>query len=235
MKIALCLSGIPKYWEKSLNSIQRYLPNADVFIHMWKINHNHEINENTVYSCNSYSNIADIEYADVVQKYNTKKYKIQSFSSKLADFKADHKKYHETINGIQGSNSIAQLSMFYSIREACRLKAEYERENGFLYDLVFRFRFDSEIVKFLDLDNLTVGNFLYIPEGRDWGGINDQFSFGASKVMDMVCECYTFYEPCLIKTKFYGPEVVFKQHLSSFIDNSFIIRNKIDVKINNET
>ena len=124
--------------------------------------------------------------------------------------------------------------MFYSMREACRLKSEYERDNSFLYDLVFRFRFDSEIIKFIDLNNIIIEDYLYIPEGRDWGGINDQFSFGSSKMMDMVCECYTFYEPILKQTKFYGPEVVFKRHLESFLDNYFIKRNQIEVKINNE-
>jgi hypothetical protein len=234
MKIAICLSGIPKYWEKSLNSILRYLPTADVFIHMWKINSEDEINSNTAYSHDAYHNIVDIRCEDVIFSYNTKKYKLQNFSTKLNDFVNERKKYHETIDDIQGSESIAQLSMFYSMREACRLKSEYERDNGFLYDLVFRFRFDSEIVKFIDLNNVVIEDYLYIPEGRDWGGINDQFSFGGSKVMDMVCECYTFYESILKQTKFYGPEAVLKQHLDSFLDNSLIKRNEVEVKINNE-
>jgi beta-phosphoglucomutase-like phosphatase (HAD superfamily) len=38
----------------------------------------------------------------------------------------------------------------------------------------------------------------------------------------------------LKQTKFYGPEVVFKRHLESFLDNYFIKRNQIEVKINNE-
>jgi len=233
MKIAVCLSGIPKYWEKSMISIKQFLPNADVFIHMWKIEHSDEINENTAYSYNKYTDIANVECKNIVDAYNTKKFVIQNFSTRLNNFVCENKKYHELIDDIQGSNSVAQLSMFYSIREACRLKSEYERDNGFLYDIVFRIRFDSEIINFIDLHS-CVEDCVYIPQESDWGGINDQFSFGSSKIMDMVCECYTFYEPCLKITKFYGPEVVFKQHLSSFLDTSRIKRIDAKIKINNE-
>jgi hypothetical protein len=235
MKIAVCISGIPKYWKKSLYSIQKYLPTADVFIHAWDISSS-EINATTAYSYSKYRDIDNINYQNIMNSFNTKKYKVQKFSEKISDFKNELRHYSETIDNIQGTetNSISQLSMFYGIREANRLKSTYERDNGFIYDIAFRFRFDSEIVEFINFQNGCLGGFLYIPKGCDWGGINDQFYFGDNRLVDMASECYTFYEPCLNQTKFYGPEVVFKQHLNSFLSAASITRVEMLIKINNE-
>jgi hypothetical protein len=233
-KIAVCLSGIPKFWNKSYESIKQWLPTADIFIHTWKINDNSEVNENTCYSPNAYNNIAATDY-NLVHAYNPKKYIIQDFVLKKKFFENQCEKYFSNFENppAGNKNSISQLSMFYSLREACRLKASHERENSFTYDIVVRMRFDSEIKTFLDLNTLDYKNTLYIPNGRDWGGINDQFCFGNSSIIDMVCECYTFYDIHITVTNFYGPEVILKQHLATFLTQYNIIRPNINIEINN--
>lgn len=234
-KIAICLSGIPKYWNKSYESIKKHIPYADIFIHIWKIYENSEINENTSYNWGSYDNIAQIDYNKLLEMYSPKKHCIQNFSTKKEYFEKQRAKYFLNENVARGGgSSISQLSMFYSLREACRLKNLYEKENNFIYDTVVRMRFDSEIRGFTDLQTLNCENNLYIPEGRDWGGINDQFFFGSSEVVDMVCECYTFYDILVEKANFYGPEVVFKEHLETFLLPQNIKRENFLIEINNK-
>ena len=233
-KIAICISGIPKFWNKSYESIKQWFPTADIFIHTWKINNNSEISENTCYSPNTYNNIAATDY-NFIHAYKPKKYIIQDFISKKTFFENQCEKYFSNPQKLPAGirNSVSQLSMFYGLREVCRLKASYERENSFTYDIVVRMRFDSEIKKFLDLNNLDYENTLYIPINRDFGGINDQFCFGNSSIMDMVCECYTFYDIHVPITNFYGPEVILKQHLLTFFTQYNIIRPDINIEINN--
>lgn len=233
-KIAICLSGIPKYWNKSYESIRKWIPEADIFIHAWKIHDNAEINASTAYSCGSYNNIAQLNYQDIINCYNPKKSNVQDFYIKKDYFEAQRLRYFSGKNVNRGGSSgVSQLSMFYSLREACRLKTLYERENNFVYDIVIRMRFDSDIKTFVDLQSLECEDNLYIPNGRDWGGINDQFCFGSSKTLDMVCECYTFYDVLVEKANFFAPEAVFKQHIEMFLKSDNIKRENILIEINN--
>jgi hypothetical protein len=237
-KIAICLSGIPKYWEKGLTSFQSFLPYADIFIHIWKIHENSEINKYTSGNWGAYNNITQIDYNKLLQLYGPKKYFIQDFNIKKEYFAKQKAKYFLNKNDTRGvrrgeEQSLSQLSMFYSLREACRLKNLHEKENNFIYDTVVRMRFDSEIRSIPDLQTFNCEDNIYIPEGRDWGGINDQFFFGSSAVMDMVCECYTFYDILVEKTNFYGPEVVFKKYLETFLPPQNIKRENFFIEINN--
>jgi hypothetical protein len=233
-KIAVCLSGIPKFWNKSYESIKHWFPTADIFIHTWKIDDNSEINENTCFTPNVYGDIAGIDY-NFIRTFDPKKYIIDNFILKKDFFTKQCERYFSNPDKLpQGNkNSISQLSMFYSIRESCRLKASYERENSFIYDIVIRMRLDSEIKAFLDLNALNYENTLYVPINRDWGGINDQFFFGNSTIMDMTCECYTFYDMHVPITNFYGPEVILMQHLKTFFTQCNIERPDILIEINN--
>jgi hypothetical protein len=241
-KIAVCLSGIPKYWNKSYESIRTYLPFADVFIHIWKIEDNLDLNSNTVHDVNDYKqNIAEIETETIVNLYKPKKFIIENFSSKKTAFTLQKENYFNNNNEMCSNRaerggkeaSIAQLSMFYGIREACRLKTKYEEENNFVYDTVVRMRFDSDIKQFINLQDFDCQDNIYIPVGWDWGGINDQFSFGGSTVMNKMCECYTDYDHLVEKTNFYGPEVVFKYHLETFLKPENIKRENYYIEINN--
>lgn len=234
-KIAICVSGIAKYWRHSYNSIQKWFPNADAFIHTWDIEL-HEITPTTAYSVNEYTEITNKNHTikDIVDQYKPKTFIIDKFSdtSKLFFKQRDNL----IQKGADTDSRISLYSMAYSMRESCRLKKAYECSNNFIYDIVFRMRFDTNIPAW-DHSTSYCEEAIVIPVGQDFAekGINDQFSYGPSALMDQLCEYYHHLDIiCTTPHWLRSPEHCFYNYLESvnLIPNR-IIRKNIVAYINN--
>ena len=190
MKIAVCISGGMKFPEKSLQSLSCIFPNDDVkvFIHTWYIPDEDSYKD----SCYSYTNPSgsyhttnDIRF-DILSQFNYSKLLIENYDEKKPRFE-------NLFNALKFSSyirhDIGPISMWYSISKCVQLKTSYELENQITFDRVIRMRFDSDFQdKILDLTDIN--EELYIPSGRDWGKINDQFVMGSSRAVDRYADLY---------------------------------------------
>jgi hypothetical protein len=112
---------------------------------------------------------------------------------------------------------------------ANNLKVMYEKENNIIFDTVVRMRFDSDFEnKIFNINEYP--NTLNIPNGEDWcGGINDQFAFGPSSVMNDYSNFYNNITE--IEGVPYHPETM----LLKYFNMKKIHTNRCDfrVRINN--
>ena len=236
MKIAVCLSGSIRYPHIGLKSIENIFPNDDVkiFIHTWKIT-NREDFLKTIFGLEfkEYDNTVETQF-DFLEKYNYEKLLIENYESKKCKFQEiynslDLLPFGSEEGCIKPRYDIGPISMHYSINMCNTLKQKYEKENNLVFDTVIRMRFDSDFEnKILDLKEYP--DCLNIPEHEDWcGGINDQFAFGPSKVMDIYSNFYN--EINEIKDVQYHPESM----LLKYFNMKQITPNRCNfrVRINN--
>lgn len=169
MKIAVCISGQPRSYEKGYEYMKRNLLDhydCDIFIHSW---------HNSIY-----------QSVDVIKLYNPKLYDFEvPFAKEPYD-----SKYTNTPNA-KGWPPHATVSMFYSMFQSLLLKTDYELMFN-RYDWVVKTRFDYAINGVIPFNQLDKNN-LYIPNCRmvpthDFG--NDQFAFGSNKVMTEYMSTY---------------------------------------------
>lgn len=190
MKIAICISGGMKFPEKSFASIKKIIPNefVKVFIHTWKVEDESEFKKTSF----AFTNPSGCFYEshnvnlEILNQFNCEKLLIENYTDKNIQFK----NLFSTLSFTDyPRKDIGPISMWYSIFRANQLKIEYENENNMIFDKIVRMRFDSDFQdKTLNLNNINES--LNIPSGRDWGIINDQFSIGDSKTMNIFCNLY---------------------------------------------
>lgn len=232
MKIAICISGIPKFWANSLNSVKKYFPGADIFIHTWCID-KADINKNTVYSLNSYEGL-DTNIGDIINSFKPIKILVEDFSSKSEAWLKQKQHYEDRGILYVHDNSISLLSMHYSIEQAFKLKIEHEKIVGKQYDFAVCMRFDSDI-KTWDA-NVIDYTAINIPVGNDYAerGINNQFSCGNNELMNKLSRCYSSLDNVIIATNMYNPETNFAHYLHEIgIYPDKLKRSDITVNINN--
>jgi hypothetical protein len=162
MKIALCLSGQPRSFEKGYeyhkkNLLDHY--DVDVFIHTW-------------------ADSPGLE--ELVKLYNPVAVMIEQ--KPVGDF---DERFTNTPNAVVHPPRFT-VAMLYSIFKSCELKVAHELTEGFSYDWVIKSRTDYALnikLPFEELDNtkLYIPNCRMVPT-RDFG--NDQFAFGGSDVMN---------------------------------------------------
>ncbi len=196
-KVALCYSGRPRNYAECLKNHQDFFglgqDNVDVFAHLW-------FDENLV-GTNFRNDVGQGTWPDsnlkewISQHWNPKKVIYENPKSFDHMFKDTwNPQWHQTH---QKDN---QISMFYGIEQAIKLKRQYEIENDFEYDYVVRMRTDVTFIKSFgdishyDKDALHVFNVI---PGQDWiqtrvkdFAILDIIAFGGSKVMDKYSTTY---------------------------------------------
>lgn len=218
MKVALCLSGHFRSFERTFPTLKsaildQYQP--DVFIHTWDTM-GFDGNRGDGHLIRAAPNDQQLK-----GMYNPKKIIIEP------NKQWDTSKYHIKEN-IGVRNPAIMLSMFYSICQANQLKSELEKELGFTYDVVIRCRPDIYFENFLpkhEMQNCFTNNSIYVPKFGNYNGINDQFAFGPSKIMDLYCDIYSnldkFYDTgCL-----WHPETMLKFNIHHF--NIPVLRSSV--------
>ena len=162
MKIALCLSGQPRSFEKGYeyhkkNLLDHY--DVDVFIHTW-------------------ADSPGLE--ELFKLYDPVSVMVEQ--KPVGDF---DERFTNTPNAVVHPPRFT-VAMLYSIFKSCELKVAHELTNKFSYDWVIKSRTDYALnikLPFEELDNtkLYIPNCRMVPT-RDFG--NDQFAFGGSDVMN---------------------------------------------------
>ena len=230
MKIALCLSGYLRTFKDCWPSIKENLiqdNDVDIFIHTYdKIGNSSgwrspiDLSENIdVKFLESISNIKIV----ITEKWDDIKYKFQKF-----------RKIQPTITNID-----AIATILYKIYMCNELKKQYERENGFIYDLVIRTRCDQVFTKKINfnfpLDKILINAYPWGDEDfvnhfqvYDNNGIletygesiciSDRFAVGTSENINYLCDLYNHFEELIIDPIGVHLEHLLLKHLENKID-----------------
>ena len=189
MKIAVLISGQLRNWKIALESQQWFWSTSgvdvDYFVHTW----DYSMDRVAVSKPYIERKISQAEFDLFVEKYSPKKY---IFDNKKQEFFYDNDHWS---------------SLFYSFAQTVMLKREYELENNFEYDVVFKTRPDicfnpEEPLSWPPLeDNLfltTHGGFME-NEFRQFN-LNDCIFCCNSYTMDLLSNLY-FYRQEKINEK----------------------------------
>lgn len=204
LKIAICLSGEPRTWEKCADSIVKFFSSEihtfTFFGHAWL--------DSTFYKENQPIVAHDkTELAEKMQAIIPFK-KLVLSEKTILDFSDN-----EYIPGLQpiefskmmNANSKKPQNyahMSYSIMMANELKQQYEFENDMRFDLVVRARHDlcyepeSKFEDFLTEEPLPTALYCenyYFPNECYLPQISDIFYWGNSRIMDVVDGFYKYY------------------------------------------
>ena len=202
-KIALCLSGQIRTFDKCFPSLKKHIldiVDCDVFAHFC---YNNDV---------SNSNLSVIDFVDIIIE---------------KDIKLDNKEYASRMGPGLTPQYVQQiLQQFLSITKCNNIKSRHEEINGFKYDWVIRartdalFKCDISPISFqgtkkdiLQLDNGCV----YIPSFACYGGYNDRFAFGNSKNMDTYASLSSHVDDYFDNGRPFHPESLLKSHLDNEI------------------
>lgn len=179
-KIALCISGQPRYIDEGYKEICNFILSkydVDCFVHTWWSDDlkNKQIILNDNRKC-----VYDEHTIEKIIKYYNPKLMLLE-QQKI--FKIFDDVDYETLN----PQSV--FSMFYSIKIANSLKQFYEKENDIEYDLVIRCRTDIKFNKFNLNLNILDKEFIYTDSVHP-NIVNDQFAIGSSKKMDQYASLF---------------------------------------------
>jgi len=215
MKVALCLSGQPRFLETCYNnSMKPYILDAfspDVFIHTWETSNmvgDHFING---YGDKMGEPISEDLTERMLTLYQPTKYiiepQIQFDSSKwggrlMTSIKSDHLQ-----------------SMFCSIYKSNELKKRHEQENNFVYDWVIRIRFDMAIpsgpLRLTELDN----THLWVATGcfDSQNGYLDSVGYSSSKIIDIYSDTFNHLDSIADQNPDMGicGEYILRKHIDS--------------------
>lgn len=193
MRIALCLSGQPRFIKLGYQFIKKYLldnnNNIDIFLHAWynPLDVDKPYNSAQLYSSGHVGYVEKDTDLFLVDNFKPKKYIIEP--------QIDFSEYSKNLPNHQNAKKEIMCSIFYSIFKSNELKKKYELENNFNYDLVVRTRYDLayfDNINFFDyMDNLNKIHVLKnYQEDQDMfnsscNPMPDIFSFSNSKNMDI--------------------------------------------------
>lgn len=236
MKIALCLSGQPRFIDDVAPYILKNVCegyDVDVFCHFWF----DEKLQNEPYKfgvCGQgewhKQRISSDAIEKVLKIYKPISYKIEpskNFNDSHVPFKESLERYwygaldDPDKNGFRWRTINNCLSYFYSLNEVNKLKKEHEYANDFKYEWVVRCRTDTVIhtkIPFEDLDSEVVhySNLQNQPDGM----INDWFDFGGSKQMDAFMSVFPVWqlilEKCMKETGAWCHELMHRKMLDTF-------------------
>ena len=182
MKVALCISGQPRYLDDGYSTIKKIFDKfdtIDVFVHTWW--DDSYKNKPVEFAPNLTYGRYCVWEEDTIEKIN------KLYSPKM--FVYEESKTFNTFSDVPygKSNPNSIHSGWYSVYKCNELKKQYEIENDFKYDLVIRCRFDLNIINF-NLDNIDP-NYVYVcgelHRTNKSGLPNDLFAISSSKNMDI--------------------------------------------------
>ena len=204
MKIALCLSGGLRNFKDTHYSFKNFiLDKYDTDVFFYGLENKKGVDTNE---------------KDLLDLYNPKKYQINTT---------------EFYNNINCKYNIpSSFYGFYNVLKCNELKSQYEKENGFKYDIVIRSRTDYFWFRYLTDEeiNLSKDNII-IPEEWAFKDVNyfarfDGFAIGSSKLIDEYSDLFNRIDEYCNSISFH-PESLCGYHL--MINNIPNIENKRSV------
>jgi hypothetical protein len=186
MRVAFCISGQPRTWEKCFSTWNMGKDiDVDIFFHLWDYNTEPNIVAVKANKTLSTIKVSQEEKNKIVETLKPKKY---FFDSRLIDNTEKNEYVKEPLGWWC-------RSQFYSLWYCAQLKRQYEIENNFEYDLVFRFRTDLFFESVISIPDTVNPNTLY-SSYNGWMNnvlrfmIGDTFYFSDSYTYDQVAEFF---------------------------------------------
>jgi hypothetical protein len=204
MKIAICISGLIRSYDRGIQSIRKNIINQfpedqiDIFVSTWQDQ-----------QFNDFSNIKDISFAP-------------KLLNKFIDFYENKRLAFYENQVAAGIRTYNVLSMFYQIMNCNLLKIKYEKITNKKYDLVFRLRTDflGHYPINFNMQNLKKNN-IYI-DNPSGSGFGDGFAFGDSESMDIYSNAYLYIDDFISTNQLLRPEDFLKWYITKNISHEFI-------------
>lgn len=156
MKLAVCISGIPKNREVCAESIRENLIkrfDCDVFLASWESDTSNELEKNFLVTSSAIETFTE-EHKAIFNSWN--------FPHRMLE-------QHKTPQNA--------LAMWYQIAKSNSLRKEHERKTGVKYDACLRIRPDIKLNSIPVFPETIKQNELHIPPPNFWMyfGVNDAF------------------------------------------------------------
>lgn len=215
MNIAICISGEPRYYQRSVNSIQNIklkYPNCkiDVFCHLWNnITHKNKKNsvitkQNIVTEISTEENIlkelqttdGKIDNKEILNYYSDLLWdyienKVKDGFRKVKKFKTTWVSKDILRENIKNSNS-PPLSQLVSMCKSNIIRINYEKKHNIVYDYVIRTRTDVEFtgpkIERLISEKRRQRNIIFFPSIHYIGStlyVEYCFFIGSSRTLDL--------------------------------------------------
>lgn len=200
MRIALCLSGLPRCYdykpETLLNLFHPYT--VDVFCHLW----------------DDHLPKDDCERLQNIWQPKKSLFEKQELYRNFFDYWT-HKTEHLKAPGRYHSNT---FPMWYSIYKANELKSLYEQENDFVYDVVCRARTDvwARTNWHSSLERIQHNKLIVIHE-RHYDGYNDTMAMGTSETMNKYCNLWRWFPVAVENSVEIGYETMLKEYIDQWV------------------
>ena len=229
MKIALCISGQPRMFEKGYLDLKKYYLdkyNIDVFIHTWK----DVIYKGTEFYPEDIGNkqyiYSDKIFSDLIKLYNPQSILIDN----------QIKFVSPDITGPTWRQSLQNCaSMWYSIYKCNELKQNYEMLTNTTYDFVIRTRTDLKFdIVLNDFDNydpslITLHKWKTSYPQLTYG-YKDCFAIGGSNVMDTYCSLYNSLSHYIFNDSEYNKFLNYEDNIrNEYLIKWHLLQNKINV------
>lgn len=107
------------------------------------------------------------------------------------------------------------LAMFYHNFMAMNLIIDHMKKTGMTYDVVVKFRADVSSNDLFIIPQHIMSNTLYIPNGSNFRGINDQIAFGPMLPMTIYCSLYNHVPKYIyVEQAIFNPEFLLMFHIN---------------------
>ena len=219
MRIALCFSGLPRNIKDTYRSISKNLikPNGikDIFIHVWECENGDDIGNKWRHYIYDKS---DREY--MLEKYAPRR----CFEETQESFRNGPEYIPDAILDKYPTDKKAttrsdKQSQFYSLYQSVKLVSDYQKEHGFVYDMIIRLRFDLVfftpiIVADLNPSELHVSYFMTNTETGLM--VNDWLSIGSYDNTQKYAEIWNNFIPILEQGTKLHPEEMMATNLKNY-------------------
>ena len=106
-------------------------------------------------------------------------------------------------------------SMYRHNENAFLMMEAYEQRNSLVFDTVIKYRVDITSSVPLDIPAPFDISAIYVPEGSDHTGLNDQVAFGSRSMMKIYCACSSNILKLCQEGCIFHPETLLLRHLQT--------------------
>lgn len=197
MKIALCLSGIPRCYDYHIDTIRDlFAPHqVDIFCHFWT------------------DEMDQTDYGLIADAIQPRSIMFESSHAQLF-----HDWYLETVHlAVVGRSHERTFPMWYSVHQANKLKSDYEKTHDFRYDVVCKARTDLWFPHtWTDALEQIQPDTIVIPHDRHYGGYTDVVAMGDSDSMDRYSDLWNWFWKFLVDGRSFGYETTLQYYLDEY-------------------